>query len=66
MDPIHPIIPGPAPIPRGMAPVDRLERLSRERDRPAKDRQQQPRREPPAPEPEDGEDDGRPHVDIRV
>jgi hypothetical protein len=66
MDPIHPIVPGPAPIPRGMAPVDRLERVSRERDRPTKDRRQ-PRREPPPQGPADGEeDDGRPHVDVRV
>ncbi len=66
MDPIHPIVPGPLPIPRGMPPVDRLERISRERDRPSKDRRQPKRQPPPAP-PERGEDDdGRPHVDVRV
>jgi len=66
MDPIHPIVPGPLPIPRGMLPVDRLERVSRERDRPSKDRKQ-PRRQPPPQPPESGEDDdGRPHVDVRV
>lgn len=67
MDPIHPIVPGPAPIPRGMPPVDRLERVNRDRDRPAKERPDRGRREPNPQPPEDGEeDDGHPHVDVRV
>jgi hypothetical protein len=66
MDPIHPIAPGPPAIPPSAAPpVQRLERITRERDRLSRDRQQR-RREPP-PEPERGEDDGEhPHVDVRA
>jgi hypothetical protein len=67
MDPIHPIAPGPPRIsPAARLPVDPLERISRERDRPSKDSQQRGRRRPP-PQPERGpDDDGRPHVDVRV
>jgi hypothetical protein len=73
MDPIHPIAPGPPLLPRGaLLPVERLERISRERDRPAKDKQRE-RRDPAygrAKDPRDGEnpqdDDGRPHVDVTV
>jgi hypothetical protein len=73
MDPIHPIAPGPPLIPRGtLLPVDRLERISRERDRPAKDKPGQDERRGPAyrraGDPGDGEDqrddDGHPHVDV--
>jgi len=68
MDPIHPIAPGPPRIsPAARLPVDPLERITRERDRPSRDAQQRKRREPPAPPPERGEDDGgHPHVDVRV
>ncbi len=68
MDPIHPIAPGPLPVPAGLTPLDRLPRVSRERDRPPRERREHPRDEPP-PEPpsERGEDDeGRPHIDIRA
>ena len=68
MDPIHPITPGPSPIPpvapRRRAPASAI---SRERDRPARERQQQARRGPPPPRrpADDGEEDGgHPHVDV--
>ena len=68
MDPIHPIAPGPLPIPQGTTPVERLQRISRERDRPQRERRGQARQEPPPePPPDRGEDDeGRPHIDIRA
>jgi len=69
MDPIHPITPGPPAIPRAaVPPVDRLKRISRERDRPSKDAQQKERREPMGADghEDQGEDDGRPHIDIRA
>jgi hypothetical protein len=69
MDSIHPITPsGNSLPPVGAPPVDRLARVSRDRDRPARERPEARRREPAkAPEPEDGEDDdGRPRVDVRV
>jgi hypothetical protein len=67
VDPIHPIAPGPPRIsPAAGLPVDPLERITRERDRPAKDGQQRRRREPPPAAPERGEDDGLPHVDVRA
>jgi hypothetical protein len=68
VDPIHPIVPGPLPIPAVTTPVERLQRISRERDRPARERQQQRQREtPPAPVGDHDEDDGgHPHIDIRA
>jgi hypothetical protein len=69
MDPIHPIAPGPPRIsPAARLPVDPLERISRERDRPSKDAQQRQRRgSPPTPEPMRDPDDGEhPHVDVRA
>lgn len=68
MDPIHPIAPGPPRIsPAARLPVEPLERITRERDRPSKDGQQRRRREPPpAPALERDEDDGRPHIDVRA
>lgn len=68
MDPIHPIAPGPLPIPLGTTPVERLQRISRERDRPARERREQDRHKPPPQAPPDhGEDDeGRPHIDIHA
>jgi hypothetical protein len=67
MDPIHPIAPGPTPI-SDRLPVQPIDRVSRERDRPPAD-QQRRRREPPPPAPgdEQGEDDGgHPHIDVRA
>ena len=66
MDPIRPIS-TPGFRGQGSLPVERLERLSRERDRP----EQQPRRrrrERPSEQdsPERPPDDGRPHVDVRA
>jgi hypothetical protein len=77
LDPIHPIVPGPTPI-SARLPVEPLERITRERDRPARDAARRRRREPPPgypPEEEpappsdeqrDDDDDGRPHVDVRA
>jgi len=67
VDPIHPIAPGPPSI-SSRLPVQPLERVSRERDRPSKDQQQRRRREPPPEaEPERDLDDGEhPHVDVRA
>ena len=68
MDPIHPISPGPPAVPHGgPPPVDRLERISRDRDRPSRENAGK-RRRPPAPPPppdEDGGDERRPRIDIR-
>ncbi|HEV3047668.1 MAG TPA: hypothetical protein VGY13_09935 [Solirubrobacteraceae bacterium] len=66
MDPIHPILPGPTPI-TDRLPVQPIERVSRERDRPGSD-QQGRRRAPPEipPEPDEEDEDGRPHVDVRA
>ncbi|HLM86715.1 MAG TPA: hypothetical protein VK272_11060 [Solirubrobacteraceae bacterium] len=74
MDPIHPITPGPTPI-SARLPVQPLERITRERDRPWREEQRRRRREAPSatelassPEGERDDDDGgeRPHVDVRV
>jgi hypothetical protein len=68
MDPIHPIAPGPLPI-SARLPVQPLERVSREHDRPSGERQQRsPRREPQPEEEwrEDDDADGPGHVDVRV
>jgi hypothetical protein len=71
MDPIEPIPPSVTPARRALgAPIERLERISRERDRPAHERppSQQRRRVPPR-QPGDGgeeDEDGRRHVDIRA
>ncbi|HEY1834465.1 MAG TPA: hypothetical protein VGG08_08520 [Solirubrobacteraceae bacterium] len=70
MDPINPIMPGSSSLPSvGPRRVESLPRISRERDRPKRDREQRQRR--PLSEPEEklppGDDEqGRPHVDIRV
>jgi hypothetical protein len=69
VDPIHPIAPGPPRIsPAARLPVEPLERIARERDRPSKDGQQRRRREPPPAgrASEQDEDDGRPHIDVRA
>jgi hypothetical protein len=77
MDPIHPIVPGPTPI-SARLPVQPLERVSRERDRPGQEGQQGRRRQPPPASSPQGEpdglgedrgeegDDGRPRIDIRA
>ncbi len=70
MDPIHPIAPGPPLI--GRASIPPVERISRERDRPTRDERQQQRdpayRRASDPEGEESveDDDGRPHIDVRV
>jgi hypothetical protein len=73
VDPIHPIAPGPPAIRRnGTAPVQRLERISRERDRPSAEEQERKRRRPPGETPErdgakhDGQDGEHRHIDVRV
>jgi hypothetical protein len=68
MDPIHPIAPGPPGFRgQGSLPVDRLERISRERDRPERDPRRRPRQPPPSHgENAPPEDDGRPHIDVRA
>ena len=70
MDRIDPIAPGlPAIASTGRVPVERLERITRERDRRAKDGQERRRRpsDPGSqPEQQGTEDDGRPHIDVRV
>lgn len=69
MDPIHPIIPGlGGPESLAPKPVERLERISREGDRPRDGRDRTRRREPPARLPDLGpeNDGGQPRVDVRV
>jgi hypothetical protein len=70
VDPIQPITPGPLTgLGRTVrAPVERPERVSRERDRPAKDGGQRKHRDTPAPESQKppASDDGRPHIDVRA
>ncbi len=74
MDPIHPITPGPPTVsPASRPAVQRLERITREGDRPSKDAQERQRRRQHEPEvlSEPGDDDepddgGRPHIDVRV
>jgi hypothetical protein len=66
VDPIQPIsprIPG-----AGRVPVERLERVSRERDRPARERPDGRRRPPPPGESQrpDGEEGEGRHIDVRV
>jgi len=66
VDPIHPIAPGPPSVSPATRPVAPLERITRERDRPSRDRQQRRRPQPPPAPERDADDDGRPHVDVRV
>ena len=72
MDPIHPITPGPAAISRSSVPVERLQRISRERDRRhrdelARDGQRAPARESKRAAPEEPPEDGEgTHIDVRV
>lgn len=65
MDPIRPI-PPPGFRGQGSLPVERLERISRERDRPEREGGQRRRRaQPDRDEPEPPED-GLPHIDVRA
>ena len=71
MDPIHPIAPGPPPLGRAARPpVERLERVSRERDRPSAGRREQQRRREPRRRSRSGcaarTTASSPHVDVRV
>jgi hypothetical protein len=74
MDPIGPIAPGgPPAVPRrGLPPIDRLERVSRERDRPERDAQRRDRSEQERqeqrkqPKPEDAVGEQHRHVDVRA
>lgn len=70
MDPIQPIAPGPLTgLARTVrAPVERPERVSRERDRPAKDGGQRKRHDGPTPKSQEppASDEGRPHIDVRA
>jgi hypothetical protein len=71
MDSIDPISPGSSPIPRGgLPPVKRLERITRERDRPSQEEREAQRRDPAykrtARVEEHDDDDGRPHVDVHA
>jgi hypothetical protein len=71
MDPIDPISSGgPAAVPRrGLPPIDRLERISRERDRPGRDaqrrapRDQEPREQPGQENTANGQHG---HIDVRA
>jgi hypothetical protein len=53
---------------RRVPPVDRLQRVSRERDRPSSDGEQRRKRSPEPPEQDEREpgEDGRPHIDVRA
>jgi hypothetical protein len=72
MDPLRPI----APIERELDPILRVERTGRERDRDAErerrgrhrpaGRVEPPVEEPQAETPAAQDDDGRPHIDVRV
>jgi hypothetical protein len=73
MDSIDPIASGPPAIPRrGLPPIERLQRVSRGRDRPMEDEQRQRHREPQSSEQTElggeqrGEDDGEEHCHIDV
>jgi hypothetical protein len=65
VDPIQPITRGTA----ARVPVQKVERITREHDRPSAEQRERERRkqDPPQPPPRDGEDeDGHRHVDVRV
>lgn len=70
MDPIRPVSARTTPVQRPTGvPVERLERVSRERDRPSHERppaQQRPRTVPEDERDDDGFDEGGPHVDVRA
>ncbi|HEY5261656.1 MAG TPA: hypothetical protein VIJ33_06050 [Solirubrobacteraceae bacterium] len=70
VDSIPPVAAGPLAItPTGRAPVERPERITRERDGRAKERQERRRRQlAQAGQPGQSlsDEDDRPHIDIRV
>jgi hypothetical protein len=69
VDPIHPITPGLPGVSRaGRVPVERLERISRERDRPSGDPRKRRRPDPlKDPESDRSEEDGPgPRIDVRA
>jgi hypothetical protein len=70
MDPIDPIVPGALPISRAArTPVEPVQRITRDRDRPAKeDARERPREHSGASDEQQTppEDDGHPHIDVRV
>lgn len=70
IDPIQPLGHGPlAPSARmGRQPIDRAERISRERDRPSREEEEGKRRQSSADQTDRSEDqdDGRPHIDVRA
>jgi hypothetical protein len=71
VDPIHPIAPGPSPLSRAAGvPVEPVERVSRERDRPSREGGSRRRREPPPPPPVrapgDEADGDQPRIDVRA
>jgi hypothetical protein len=71
MDSIDPISSaGPTAIPRrGLPSIDRLERISRERDRPGwEEQRQEPGERERREQPEQGDDEGEQHghVDVRA
>ena len=70
MDPIQPLGHGrSAPIARmGRQPVDRAERVSRDRDRPSREAEERGRRKASTdqPQPPDDQEDERPHIDVRA
>jgi len=68
MDPIQPIASQVPAVPERL-PVQRAERVSRERDRPGSDPRRRRRHQPLPPSVEElprEDDDGRPHVDVRA
>jgi hypothetical protein len=67
MDPIRPILSGPAAIP-SRPPVQPLERITRERDRPDARSQQRKRPKPPDSENDDPPEEpgGGHHIDVRA
>jgi hypothetical protein len=68
MDPLHPITPGPPAVPtRRVPPVDRLAKITREGDRPARDAEEERRRRARRSQLHPGGDQpGEGHIDIRV
>ena len=65
MDPIRRILSGPPSI-ASRPPVQPLERITRERDRPDPGSQQRKRPKPPASEEDDEERGEGPHIDVRA
>lgn len=67
MDPIQPIAPGTSAISRmERPPVERLEKITRERDRPSREGRGRKRQPPPPEHDEPGEKGPGPHIDVRA